>query len=62
LAIVVPFGDSFLLVGGRRQNSYISTIYHYKPQEDSWTLLDARMKEEKYGVIAMLVEREMLVK
>jgi N-acetylneuraminic acid mutarotase len=62
LATVVPFGDSFLLVGGGNNNSCLSTIYHYKPQEDSWTLLDARMKEGKYGVIAMLVEREMLVK
>jgi hypothetical protein len=59
---VVPFGDSFLLVGGDTNSSYLSTIYHYKPQEDSWTLLDAKMNEEKRGVIAMLVEREMLVK
>jgi hypothetical protein len=59
---VVPFGDSFLLVRGYTGSSHLSTIYHYTPQDDSWTLQDARMNEEKRGVIAMLVEREMLVK
>jgi N-acetylneuraminic acid mutarotase len=43
-------------------NSNLSTIYRYKPQEDSWTLLDAKLNEGKHDVIAMLVEREMLVK
>jgi hypothetical protein len=62
-ATVVPFGDSFLLVGRISTGSLLlSTIYHYKPQEDSWTLLDAKMKEANSGVIAMLVEREMLDK
>jgi N-acetylneuraminic acid mutarotase len=61
-ATIVPFGDSFLLVGGETVNddSYIlslSTIYHYGPEEDSWTLLDGRMSEEKCNVIAMLVDR-----
>jgi hypothetical protein len=61
-ATVVPYDDSFLLVGGRTNltgNAYLSTIYHYKP-DDHWNTLDARLKEGKYGVIAMLVGREML--
>jgi hypothetical protein len=43
------FGDSFLLVGETIDyNAELSTIYHYNPVEDIWTLLDERMKEEKY--------------
>jgi N-acetylneuraminic acid mutarotase len=59
---VVTFGDSFLLIGGRTSPyvTYLSTIYHYNPDEDSWTLLDAKMKQEKCSVIAKLVGREVL--
>jgi hypothetical protein len=60
-ASIVPFGDSFLLVGGtddefgsRKQ----STIYLYNPDCDSWTLQEARLKETKTPAIAMMVERE----
>jgi N-acetylneuraminic acid mutarotase len=64
-ATVVPFGDSFLLVGGATSSHvsshfFLSTIYHYEPEEDSWTLLDERMKEGMAGVIAMLVDRKLL--
>jgi N-acetylneuraminic acid mutarotase len=41
--------------------SFLDTIYRYNPDEDSWTLLDERMKEKKTGVIAMLVDRNMFV-
>jgi hypothetical protein len=69
-ATAVPFGDSFLIVGGssafpiswgkERKNN--NTVFRYNPDEDSWTLLDARMKEEKYEVIAMLVDKQMFQK
>jgi N-acetylneuraminic acid mutarotase len=60
LATSVPFGDTFLLVGGETTNgSKLSTIYRYNPEDDSWTLLDSRMKEGKRNVIAMLVDREL---
>jgi hypothetical protein len=42
------------------ENLLLSTIYHYKPKEDRWALLDARLKEGKRNVIAMLVDKEML--
>jgi N-acetylneuraminic acid mutarotase len=62
LATTVPFGDSFLLIGGMTGNSsrktYLSTIYWYNPDEDSWNLLDASLKEGKAGVIAIVVDRE----
>jgi N-acetylneuraminic acid mutarotase len=48
-------------LGGKTTgDSKLSTIYHYNPEEDSWTLLDSRLKEGKSDVIAMLVDREML--
>jgi N-acetylneuraminic acid mutarotase len=38
----------------------LSTIYRYNPEEDSWTLLDSRMKEGKRSVIAVLIDRDVL--
>jgi N-acetylneuraminic acid mutarotase len=60
----VPYGRSFLLVGGViKENKVVtdlSTIYRYNPEEDSWTLLDSRMKEGKRSVIAVLIDRDVL--
>ena len=53
-ATVVPFGDSILLVGGRLGEST-----YYNPDEDSWTLLESRMKEKNDHVVAMMVDRDM---
>jgi N-acetylneuraminic acid mutarotase len=59
-ATVVPFGDSFYLVGGQTSNgSNLNTIYLYNPDEDSWTLLDAKLKQGKYGVIAILIDKQL---
>jgi hypothetical protein len=59
-ATVVPFGDSFLLVGGITTGfSHLSTIYCYNPDEDSWTLFTGGMKSGTIGGIAMLVPRNM---
>ena len=58
---VVPFGDSFLLVGGiTSYRSRLSTIYRFEPDEDRWTLLNGRMKEEKEKVIAMMIDVNMI--
>jgi N-acetylneuraminic acid mutarotase len=38
----------------------LSTIYRYNLEEDSWTLLDSRMKEGKRSVIAVLIDRDVL--
>jgi N-acetylneuraminic acid mutarotase len=59
-ATVVPIGDSFLVVGGETNlGETLDTIYHYIPHEDSWTLLDAKLKNGKGSVTAMTVPREM---
>jgi N-acetylneuraminic acid mutarotase len=58
-ATVVSLGDSFLLVGGHGGDlTPLSSIYRYNPEEDSWTLLNARLKKGKLIAIAMLVDRE----
>jgi N-acetylneuraminic acid mutarotase len=60
-ATVVPSGHSFLLFGGNtKENSELSTIYSYDPEEDIWTLLDAKLEEGKRRVIAMEVDVEMV--
>jgi hypothetical protein len=43
------------------ENQTAQTIYHYNPDEDRWTLLDARMKVEKvcFVRVAMMVDRDM---
>jgi hypothetical protein len=57
-ATAVPFGDSFLLVGGQTTGwDRLSTIYRYNAEDDSWILIKARMKHEKSCVIAMMVDR-----
>jgi N-acetylneuraminic acid mutarotase len=57
-ATVVPFGDSFFIVGGTDRAINYSTIYRYNPEEDSWTLMDGRMRKGQFYVISMLVKRE----
>jgi hypothetical protein len=60
---VIPFGDSFLLVGGRIKNlEWLSTIYLFNPDDDSWTLLDARVEGEKEGSFSMMVDRNLFEK
>ena len=50
------------MVGGTTHNSELSTIYSYDPEEDIWNLLDAKMKEGKRKVIAMMVDVQMFEK
>jgi hypothetical protein len=57
-ATIIPIGDSLLLVGGITTGWLrLDTIYLYNPDDDSWTLLDARMQNRNVDVIAMLVKR-----
>jgi hypothetical protein len=47
------------VIGGVTDCPFIS-FHHLPLHEDSWTLLDARIKEGKCSVIAMLVDKETL--
>jgi hypothetical protein len=50
-------GTVFILVV-RRTNvrSSLSSIFRYKPEEDTQTIMDGRMKKMKIGVIAIFVK------
>jgi hypothetical protein len=60
-ATSVPFGNSFLLLGGRKtsQRDRLDTIYCYNPDDDSWTLLNAKLKNSACSVAAMAVPWKM---
>lgn len=38
--------------------TFLNTIYRYNPDEDSWILLNARMSENKYDVLAIMLDRK----
>jgi N-acetylneuraminic acid mutarotase len=60
---VVPYEDSFLLVGGYNGNAEgerkLNTIYKYDVANDSWRLLTPHLAEVKYHVTAVMVDRAM---
>ena len=56
----VPFGDTFLAVGGRLNYSpfsYTDQIWEFNadPSEEKWEPRNERLKSAKYGVAAFLV-------
>jgi hypothetical protein len=57
---VVHHRDSFFLVGGWTTGYLeLSTIFHYNPKEDTWTLLDSRFNHRLGHVITFMVDRNM---
>ena len=56
-AASVPFGDTFLIVGGMSGAKYLDTIYLYDVGKAAWTLMDARLSEARVNAVAMLVDR-----
>ena len=58
-ATVVPFDETFLLVGGFLSDdrpSYSDSIYKYEKQDDSWTLLDTKIPFRVSNPIALMVD------
>ena len=53
----MPFGDTFLIVGGMSGAKYLDTIYLYDAGKAAWALLDARLSEARVNAVAMLVDR-----
>ena len=58
--------DSFYIIGGLNCDDrdpitgsclISNTIYRYEPEDDSWTLLPNKMKNERYGAMAMIVKK-----
>ena len=57
-ATSVPYEDSFLLLGGAILTGYSDAILRYRPQTESWTLLDTKMPRAAYGMTAVMVKRD----
>jgi hypothetical protein len=59
----VQHGSSFIMVGGTSwsvPSPYeLKTIYKYSQDNDSWTVLEAELQEDKRDVVAMMVPKNM---
>ena len=56
-AAVVPYDDSFLIVGGYNANDgYIQDIYQYDAANDEWIELEAKLKTPRSHHVALLVK------
>lgn len=53
----VPYGDSFLIVGGysNGQFSYLDTIFYFNPETEIFELFDQTLSEPKDQMAAFLV-------
>jgi hypothetical protein len=66
-AAAVPLhGNGFLVVGGRtnrgidgEDRDLLQTIYRNHPEEDKWSLLDTKMKQEDDCMVATMVDGAM---
>ena len=57
-AASVPYGDSFLLVGGEMcGGDYSDRIVQYEPVSETFAELDSRLSRPKSSVTAMLVNK-----
>ena len=53
----VPYMDSFVFVGGNSLGDQIDSILHYKPEQDSWVVIEGALKNPKEDVTGILVKR-----
>ena len=59
-----PYGDSFVLVGGKinPDNVESDAVLLYKPTDDSWDVMEGALKTPKSFVTAINVRRNMFPK
>jgi hypothetical protein len=55
---VIPFGDSFMLVGGYNGITRMDTVFLYDVDNDAWHMV-AKLRHPKSIVIAMIVDNKM---
>lgn len=59
-AAVVPFNNSFLLVGGGTQDSpYLGDIYQYNAADGDWLKMETELKTPRRFHVALLVEQSL---
>ena len=56
LAAVVPFNNTFLLVGGYSHGEYVGNIYQYIAADDDWFKMDTELKTPRARSVALLVQ------
>jgi len=58
-AVVPNYGNSFLLVGGKEDPEYLTSIYQYNASDDEWIELESELRYPRSDHIALLVERSL---
>ena len=59
-AAIVPYNETFLLVGGYNSNDgYIQDIYQYDAANDEWIVLEAKLKTPRSHHVALLVQQSL---
>ena len=59
-AAIVPFGNSFLLIGGLTYNDdYLKDIYQYNPIIDEWIKLESELQMPRSDHVALLVPQSL---
>ena len=58
-AAVVPFNNTFLLVGGCTDSEYFGNIYQYNAVEDDWLKMETELKTPRCGHVALLVQQSL---
>ena len=53
---MVPFNNTFLLVGGYGGYEYFGNITQYIVADDDWFMMDTELKTPRYGHVALLVQ------
>ncbi len=54
----VPYGNTFLLIGGNKDFHFLDTVYEYVAESGTWKLHPTRLDTPKRNVGAMLVRKE----
>ena len=55
-AAVVPFKNTFLVIGGYNYNGYSNKVYKYNSPEGTWTEMpELQLSEGKSKITAMIV-------
>ena len=53
---VVEFGDTFLVVCGKRFNDEKDEILQFNPDDETWTIRTEKLSEGKIGFYAIMVD------
>ncbi len=54
----LPYGDSFLLIGGEHARVRSKAIYKYNPETEDWTKMKAELSRGLTGMAVMFVRKD----